>query len=114
MSIAGRMAKDSANSASKQPRRPHFIEAWADLKGVSQAQLARDLDVDKSLVSRWYAGSSPGMESQKKLAAYFGCEPDALFQHPNADWIRRFLDGRSQDEIDRIRKSLELIFPRTP
>ena len=28
--------------ASKQPRRPHYIEAWAELRGLSQADIARD------------------------------------------------------------------------
>jgi transcriptional regulator with XRE-family HTH domain len=97
---------------SKQPRRPHFIEAWAEKRGLKQADLARELGADKSLVSRWYSGSSPGIDWQERLAALFHCDRDALFRHPDDDWLRRFFENRSQDEIDRIKRSLEVTFPR--
>ena len=96
----------------KQPRRPHFIREWAERRNLSQADLARELGADKSLVSRWFSGSTPGVEWQERLAALFSCEPDALFRHPNDDWIKRFFDGRSEEEIEHIRKSLEVTFPK--
>ena len=97
---------------SKQPRRPHFIPEWAGLRQLTQADLARELGADKSLVSRWFSGSSPGKAWQVKLAAMFETEPDALFRHPDDDWLARFFAGRKREEIDRIKATLEAAFPR--
>lgn len=96
----------------KQPRRPHFIKEWANRRHLTQADLARELGADKSLVSRWFSGSTPGVDWQERLAGLFSCDPDALFRHPNDDWIKRFFEGRSEDEIEHIRKSLEITFPK--
>ncbi|KGM44467.1 hypothetical protein JY97_00530 [Alkalispirochaeta odontotermitis] len=98
---------------SKQPRRPHYIEAWAETRNLTQAELARELNADKGLVSRWYAGATPGVEWQEKLAAFFLCEPASLFRHPDDDWIARFLNDRSREEIEKIKKTLETAFPKT-
>lgn len=97
---------------SKQPRRPHFIEAWAELRGLTQADLAKELGADKSVVSRWYSGTAPGIEWQEKLAALFHCDRESLFRHPDDDWMARFLKDRPKDEIERIKATLETAFPR--
>lgn len=107
-----RMAQIETIHASKQPRRPHFIREWAEKRGLEQADLVRDLGADKGVVSRWYSGSSPGVDWQEKLAAYFGCTPDALFRHPDDDWMAKFFAGRKREEIDRIKHMLEVAFPR--
>lgn len=106
------MAKVPKIHSSKQPRRPHFIEEWAERRNLSQADLARELGADKSVVSRWFNGASPGADWQDRLAALFHCEPDALFRHPNDDWIKRFFEGRTAEEIEHIQRSLEIIFPK--
>lgn len=46
------------------------------------------------------------------LALFFECEREALFRHPDDDWIARFLKGRDKDEIQRIKDTLERAFPR--
>lgn len=98
--------------ASRQPRRPHYIKEWAELRGFSkQAELAAEIGADKSLISRWYAGASPTTEYQEKLAALFSCEPEALFRHPDDDWIAKFFQGREREEIERIKHTLETAFP---
>lgn len=98
---------------SRQPRRPHYIPEWAEHRGFkTQAALAAELDVDKSVVSRWYSGGSPGIEHQEKLAALFNCEPESLFRHPDDDWFAHFFKDRSKDEMDRIKTVLEASFPR--
>jgi hypothetical protein len=96
----------------KTPRRPHFIPEWAETRGLKPADLARELGADKSVVSRWYHGASPSQEWQAGLAALFACEPDALFRHPDDDWLSRFLQGRQLDEIQRIKATLEAAFPK--
>jgi transcriptional regulator with XRE-family HTH domain len=96
----------------KQPRRPHFIPEWAATRKLKAADLARELGADKSVVSRWYGGASPGAEWQEKLAALFQCDPEALFRHPDDDWLSRFFRGRQRDEIERIKATLEAAFPQ--
>lgn len=96
----------------RQPNRPHFIAEWAELRNLRQVDLARELDADKSIVSRWYRGATPSSEWQEKLAALFGCDRESLFRHPSEDWIKRFFEGRSQEEIERIQATLEAAFPR--
>lgn len=105
------MGKESGIHQSKQPRRPHYIEAWAKRRGLNQADLARELGADKSVVSRWFKGSTPSPDWQERLAALFFCEPESLFRHPDDDWLRRFFQNRSEEEIERIKKSLEFGFP---
>ncbi len=102
---------------SKQGRRPHFIPQWAEHRGYAlQADFIRALidagfEVDKSLVSRWYNGTSPGEDWQERLASFFGCEKESLFRHPDDDWLVRFFKNRSQDEVRRMKGMLEAAFP---
>lgn len=106
------MGSELSERGPKQPRRPHFIDVWATSRGLSQADLARQLNADKSIVSRWYSGTSPGDDWQKRLAEFFGCEPEALFRHPDEEWLRQFFAGRSEAEVEHIKRSLEVLFPR--
>lgn len=96
----------------RQPRRPHYIPEWAETRQMRPVDLANELDIDKSVVSRWFSGSTPSEESQAKLAALFGVEPESLFRHPDDDWISQFFKDREKDEIDRIKNTLEAAFPR--
>lgn len=96
----------------RQPNRPHFIAEWAELRNMRQTDLARELNADKSVISRWFKGATPSAEWQEKLAALFGCDRESLFRHPSEDWIKRFFEGRSQEEIMRIQATLEAAFPR--
>jgi transcriptional regulator with XRE-family HTH domain len=106
------MEKITTIHASKQPRRPHHIEDWAIKRGMSQTDVAVELGADKSVVSRWFNGTSPGLPWQIKLAALFECEPESLFRHPDDDWMSRFLRGRSTDEVNRIKATLQTAFPK--
>lgn len=105
------MVNISTIHRTKQPRRPHFIPEWAEARGLTQADLARELDADKSVVSRWFNGTTPGLEWQEKLAALFHCEPDAIFRHPDDDWLSKFFRDRSREELERMKTMLEAAFP---
>jgi len=97
----------------KQPRRPHFLKEWmATREGLIAADLAREIGADKSLVSRWLDGSTPGVEYQKRLAEFFHIEPESLFRHPDDDWLTRFFRGRPREEVEHIKKSMETTFPK--
>lgn len=106
------MGQENQIRASKQPRRPHFIPDWAEKRGLSQADLARETGADKSIVSRWYSGASPSVEWQERLAAFFHCDPESIFRHPDDDWIARFFRNRSAEEVERAKKLLEAAFPK--
>lgn len=98
---------------SKQPNRPHFIQEWAEKRNLTQTDLARELDADKSVISRWYSGTTPSVDYQEKLAALFGCEDrESIFRHPDDDWITRFFRDRSIEEIQRMKQMLEAAFPK--
>jgi transcriptional regulator with XRE-family HTH domain len=96
----------------KQPRRPHFLREWMDSKGLRAVDLADELHIDKSLVSRWLSGSTPSADNQRILADFFGCEPEGLFRHPDEDWMARALRDRPREEIERIKQTIETAFPR--
>ena len=106
------MSKIPTIHARKQGRRPHFIPEWAEMRGLRQADVAAEIGADKSLVSRWFNGATPGVEWQARLAALFHVEPDALFRHPDDDWLGQFFRDRSRSEIERIKKAMEISFPK--
>lgn len=83
-----------------------------DRRGITAAELGRELGIDKSLISRWLAGSTPSDQHQKALAAYFHCDQESIFRHPDDDWLAKFFRDRTQDEIERIKATLEAAFPR--
>lgn len=95
----------------RQHQRPHHIDDWCRVMGWRQVDLAERLDTDKSLVSRWFNGASPSKHWQQKLAEVFHIQPEWLFRHPNERWIANFFEGRTPEEIERIKKALEALFP---
>ncbi len=79
---------------------------------MSQADIAMALGADKSVVSRWFSGSTPSEFWQERLAALFATDREGLFRHPDSDWLMRFFEGRPDEERQRIRETLEVAFPR--
>lgn len=106
------MSKVLQIHAGKQPRRPHYIREWAELRDIKAADIARAIEADKSLVSRWFAGATPSVEYQQRLAGLFSTSPEGLFRHPDDDWLTRFFADRSREEVERIKRTMETAFPR--
>lgn len=106
------MDKTASIHARRQPRRPHHIEDWAERRGLRQVDIVEQLGADKSVVSRWFKGSTPSEEWQEKLAALFHCDPESLFRHPDEDWLKRFMQQRSLEEVERMKQILEAAFPQ--
>lgn len=95
-----------------EPVRIHYINEWMEKRGVKQADLVKQLHVDKGTVSKWCSGKLPQETNLIALAAYFHIEPAALFRHPDDDWIQRLFAGRSAEELKRIADTIEAAFPR--
>lgn len=99
----------------KLPHRLHFIVEWAERRSMTQADIVREMEIDKSSVSRWFKGHLPSEKHLVALAGIFGLKKDvtALFRHPNDDWMARHFANRSKEEQERMRKTLETAFPRS-
>jgi transcriptional regulator with XRE-family HTH domain len=96
----------------RTPRRRHFIVEWAELRHKKRSDIARGIGADKGLVSRWFSGVVPGDEHLDALAGFLGADdPLDLFRDPMEDWLSRFLRGRSEQERERIKATLEAAFP---
>lgn len=81
---------------------------------MTRADVARELDVDKSQTTRWFQGQLPQPAYQKKIATLFGIEPEALLRHPDDDWVARMFAGRDAKEREHMKRSIETTFPPKP
>jgi hypothetical protein len=111
----GRSANLPLHMAATAPppsRRKHYIPEWADKRILTQADIVRAIGADKATVSRWFSGNMPQDHYLDALVGYLELDDrDALFRHPDDDWMARFLRGRSNEEKERIRTMLEAAFP---
>lgn len=107
-----RMAKPPTIHGNKSPVRIHFIVEWAEKRHLTQADIVREIGADKSVVSRWFSGSLPTEKYLEPLAGLFSTNVNGLFRHPEDDWVMRFMQERSIEELNRIRATLETAFPR--
>ena len=105
------MGRPARIHTDKAPNRLHYIVEWAEHRGYTQADLARELGVDKSSVSRWFGGQLPTEKHLSGIADLFKTDIISLFRPPHEDWLWRFFQGRQPDEITRIRNILVNTFP---
>ncbi|MDX1127469.1 helix-turn-helix domain-containing protein [Sinorhizobium medicae] len=94
----------------KAPIRIHYIVEWADKRDLSQADIARELGADKSLVSRWFSGMLPKEDYLKRLAALFGTDVHGLFRHPDDDWLAKFFRDKTEEQKERAIEMLRIFF----
>ena len=108
-----RMAATKRKSKPQVAHRLHFIPEWAEKRNLKQAEIVEETGADKGTVSRWFSGNMP---QDKYLDALVSClaveDVEALFRHPDDDWIARFLGDRSDEEKERIRAILLAAFPK--
>jgi transcriptional regulator with XRE-family HTH domain len=98
---------------SKSPPRVHYIQEWIEKRGMRQADVVRALGVDKATVSRWCSGYMPENKNLGPLIEFLQLEaPSDLFRHPDDTWMRRFFEGRTREEMEHIKRSLEVTFPK--
>ena len=99
-------------AAGRQPKRPHHVAEWAERENLTPTEISIATGADKSLISRWFAGTIPSDKYQKKLAELFNCEQESIFLHPDVDWMVKFLRGRPKEQIEQIKATLEMASPR--
>lgn len=95
----------------KQPRRIHYIAEWAEKFNLTQADIMREIDVDKSTVSRWFSNSSvPTPKMLERLAALFEMEGDlnAIFRHPSDDWLKKLFADKGEAQKQHAIELLKL------
>jgi transcriptional regulator with XRE-family HTH domain len=80
---------------------------------MAQSDIAKELGIDKSVVSRWFHGSTPSAPHQEALASLFSIDPESLFRDPDDDWISRFLRDKSPSDRKRAIQMLEVMFSKT-
>ncbi|WP_026618320.1 helix-turn-helix transcriptional regulator [Ensifer sp. WSM1721] len=94
----------------KSPIRIHYLPEWADKRNLSQADIVREIGVDKSLVSRWFDGTLPKAEYLERLAALFGTDVHGLFRHPDDDWLAKFFRDKTEEQKERAIEMLRIFF----
>lgn len=109
--IIRRMKKIATIHTSKRPPRIHFIDEWLEHRELSQAEVVRELDVNKSTVSKWCKGDLPSEKYLLALAEFLRIEPPALFRHPLDDWMTQFFVDRSAEQLARMVDTLKAAFP---
>lgn len=111
-SLKLRMARPKRTIPDQQYR-IHFIPEWAAARDLTQADIVRAIGVDKANVSRWFSGAIPREEHIDALAVLFHLENRRdIFRHPKDDWMLKFFNDRSEEELERIRATLEAAFPK--
>jgi transcriptional regulator with XRE-family HTH domain len=96
--------------ADKTPTRIHFIPEWAEKRHLAQADIVREIGVDKGLVSRWYKGTLPKPDYLERLAALFSTDVSGLFRHPDDDWLAKYFVDKSEEQREKAIRMLKLLF----
>lgn len=106
--------------------RRHYLAEWLKERNMKPADLVAALNepasekyVYKSQVYRWIKGQLPQRPTQIRIAAALSLTdpetgepmPELLTRHPAEDWIARKLRGKSDEDVDRMKQAIELLFP---
>jgi transcriptional regulator with XRE-family HTH domain len=81
-------------------------------RGITAAELSRQTGADKGQISRWLDGAAPGEKWQDALRQFFHTGREGIFRHPDDDWLTQFFEGRKREEIERIKQTMEMAFPK--
>ena len=92
--------------------RLHFINEWAERRGMGQPEIAESLGVERSTVFRWFEGALPSEAALPRIAAMFGIELYELFREPADDWVKQLFEDRSQAESLEIKRTVEFHHPK--
>lgn len=77
-----------------------------ETKRVSQAKMARDLSIDKSLISRWESGARmPGWDMVSRIATYFNVSTDYLYGISDDPTLQTLADADDAEFVSALSKS---------
>lgn len=80
---------------------------------MDQADIVREMDLDKTTVWRWFAGAVPRHEHLERLVGLFALEePNDLFMHPDNNWLARRLRGANAQDVERAKALLEIMLSK--
>lgn len=96
-----RMTQITKIHRDKNPVRIHYIREWARKRQLKQADIVRNIDVDKSTVSRWFKGTLPKEEHLIALAGYLATDVPSLFRDPDDDWLSKFFRDKSDEQREQ-------------
>jgi transcriptional regulator with XRE-family HTH domain len=97
------------NGMSSDSKR-HFIPEWTERRHLKQADIVRELDVDKGVVSRWFSGVIPSDKYLEPLAGLLETSVTGLFRHPDDDWIAKMFRDRTEEQKEGAIKMLKAFF----
>lgn len=105
----------SNNQSQETSHRRHYIAEWAEKRGKKQADIVRDLGIEKSTVYRWFAdGVIPTEKHLVPLASYLSApEVVALFRHPDDDWLARMFVDKTEEQKEAAVQMLKLFFQQS-
>lgn len=83
-------------------RRIHFIAEWAEQLQMRQADIVKQMDTNKSTMSKWFGGTLPSEKNLIKLAKICNLEPYRLFRHPDDDELLQLLDDKTHEQKQKI------------
>lgn len=109
VAIMLRMAQVTKIHGGKTPVRIHFIREWAIHRNVKQTDIVRNIDVDKSTVSRWFKGTLPKEDHLIALAGYLETEVPSLFRHPDDDWLAKYFRDKSEEQKEQAIRVLRAL-----
>lgn len=104
------MNNDRQDKGMSSESKTHFIPEWAERRNLKQADIVRELDVDKGVVSRWFGGVIPTEKYLKPLADLLGTSITGLFRHPDDDWIAKMFRDRTEEQKEGAIKMLKAFF----
>lgn len=100
------MARPIRIHTDKLPPRLHYLVEWAEKRGLKQSDIVNELGVEKSTVSRWFAGRTISETYLVPLSELLHIEPLAIYRHPDDDWMLQRLRGKPE----RVkRQALEIL-----
>ncbi len=83
-------------------------------RGLTQVQLAKDLDVSRQSIARWLAGHTIDEKNLKKLSEYFSV-PEAMIRYgSNGRSVLAYEDGDEPPEDVVVIKEYKLAFGASP
>lgn len=102
----------------KYGTKTQYLSEWGEKRRIRQIDLVEITGIDKSLISKWWKKrNSPTKPTHiEALAKALNlADPEAIFRHPDEEWILNFFKLATREEILKAQEVLKVMFPeRTP